>query len=295
MRVSRREREPRPCQTLDIPHVAHARPDVCTQIFTPVRTMTIFWRPQARSWYFSPVPRLLWFTAIDRRVVRTRPRPQAIDDLVRILHEGLDVPTWECRTKQNELLLGITPHRVYAYLGRTNEDLGPNAIVVDADAFSGQLSPFDTGGLVAHIKPVAEGSDADKRAYLASLTWELSDLATLLNKYPSFVNPHLKQYLDGVRAPNYDGPHVVLGQGLPHAIWRNPEAVWSWWTWEVRSQRIDVARLFAWTCTPGDYADIIRRAETIYPDPDWIVRLEGTYRQGGTGFIVEELRALQAA
>jgi len=61
----------------------------------------------------------------------------------------------KCTTRQNELVLGM-PACAYAYLGKTVPDFGDAALAFPFDDIAGHMSPFDTGGLVEHIKPVSE-------------------------------------------------------------------------------------------------------------------------------------------
>lgn len=104
---------------------------------------------------------LYWFHAFERG---------SPGEIVRVLVEGADpYPNPITSTSRNEAELGITPARVYAYLGRTCDAFGHRAVAIQFGAVTGELSPFDTGGLVGHIQPVCRWSPRKPRAIFYSL------------------------------------------------------------------------------------------------------------------------------
>jgi hypothetical protein len=141
---------------------------------------------------------LLWFHAFDRG---------SPDAVVGVLNEGpVPNPNPKSSTQRNEAILGIDGPCVYAYLGRTSTAFGQRAVALMQEALIGMVSPFDTGGLVSHIKPVRDWEDDEKREFLRGHSWATDELPVLLALYPGDLTA---DYLDG-RCPAEEGPHLRL-------------------------------------------------------------------------------------
>ncbi len=225
---------------------------------------------------------LLWFHSFNRGdpaeivlVVTAGPHPN---------------PSTTTTTYHNETVLGLNAH-VYAYLGRTVDKFGDRAIVVARDALKGAASPFDSGGLVGHIPPVAAEPAARKIAFLHAFTWSTDDLDGLLAQYPS--DDWVEQYIAGER-PLVPGPHAVLQPavcGPEFDTWSHSANSWPAWTWEGRSEsRIEVGdKLCRWTCKAVEYADL------CFDDvaSEAIAGLSAAYVRGGVSILVARLAEMQ--
>jgi|GEM_PF-2317052 len=249
---------------------------------------------------------LFWFHAFNRH----HPKLDSDDDneepltdedaVVRVLREGpRPHPNPASETRQYEQRLNITPHRVYAYLGRTLEAFGDNAIVLPPNGLiGGQMSPFDTGGLINKIAPVSQLVDNEKCVYLAAFSFQLAtEKGAVLERYPSTSAELVKHYLEAQRPHDGDGPHHHWPGGPQHPIWTS-NTDWRAWTWEGRAEpeHFLVATLRHWTCSPSMHARIIDSAERRYgEDEAWLLRLAETYEEGGVGLLVERLKDEQAA
>jgi hypothetical protein len=203
-------------------------------------------------------------------------------------------PDANCTTRRNEAALGIASS-VYAYLGKTVPDFGDAAFALPLGAVTGQISPFDTGGLVKHIAPVAGWDDDARRAYLAAFTWPTSDRDTRLAAYPG---SDLNGYLNGNR-PLHAGPHGAWPNAQVAAIWNEPSNSWRAWTWEARSKgrMPKPSSLRAWSCSPAMHQEIQEYAakSTKKAEVAFVAKLLTTYVRGGVSRLVADLRAEQAA
>src|SRR4051812_2917142 len=134
---------------------------------------------------------MFWFHAF---------RSGTMEEAFRVLHEGPAPPPASVKpdTRELESLLSIAEPRVYCYLGRTSDSFGPFAVAVSRslDDAPGDVSPFDTGGLVKKIAPVHGWPEADKRLYLKGYTWSASELDELLRIYPSTSRDRGMAYLE---------------------------------------------------------------------------------------------------
>lgn len=231
---------------------------------------------------------LLWFHAFSRK---------RLDDVLSALRTGPTVNPQRCRTHENEDDLGLGRH-VYAYIGRTLPDFGDVAFALPLNAFSGQMSPFDTGGLVAHIAPVCTWQKSERRKYLNEYSWSTSTRATLLRSYPSTTQSKLNDYLDGV-PPSGSGPHAFWTGKTVAAIWKNSPSDPRPWTWEGRSPgTLSVAGgIHAWSCPPALFEEITARSEKAKSQQDmaFFDTLVDRYRRGGVSSLVTSLREEQAA
>lgn len=238
----------------------------------------------------TDTPSLLWFHAFDRTAVEG-----IVDVLVSGPRPNTDPAT---PTRRNEITIGIDPPCVYAYLGRTTDAFGKRAIAVRLDALDGNVSPFDTGGLIQHIYPVCEQTNSQKQDYLQSHTWSSLELPSLLTQYPGQA---LVDYLAGQR-PGHDGPHLYLDVSGPvENIWSDTRNNWQSWTWEGRSDRCLHAgeQLVGWTCHPDEYSVLMTEVLCRYTDDEaetlGIDKLPVKYHRGGVSELVSGLRHLQEA
>lgn len=202
--------------------------------------------------------KLLWFHAFRRSTVV---------DVIDVLRRGPGYnPDPACRTRRNEAALGL-PASSYAYLGKTVPDFGDVGFAFPFDEITGEMSPFDTGGLVAHIKPVSEREDAEKRAFLGAYTFNTRNRKRLLAAYPGSSRKATLSYLRGEPPNAHDGPHRVWPSGAVTdpaiaAIW-NADNSWQAWTWEARARRrLPVKTVHRWSCSAVLHARIREYAET---------------------------------
>ncbi|HND30844.1 MAG TPA: hypothetical protein PLA94_12630 [Myxococcota bacterium] len=217
-------------------------------------------------------------------------------DIAKVLCDGADpYPNPATSTSQNEAKLGITPARVYAYLGRTSDTFGDRAVAVRFDAPTGELSPFDTGGLIDHIRPVCSwSSDTAKTSFLRAYTWKSESLSKLLRNYPGAA---ITSYLQGERPEPADPSEVWTHRHQSVKLWSTPQNEWRAWTWEIRSPgRLPTGeRLIAWTCDPDERQSILNALrDLVLPEQDhWVDLLSKKYVKGGVAALVEKLRKHQ--
>ncbi len=240
----------------------------------------------------------LWFHAFDRK---PGPNGEAddVDAIVRALHDG---PTCETPaddgTQTNETLLEIEPSCVYAYLGTSTDVFGDNVLALTRARDSDHVSPFDTGGLVKHIQPVASFDPPSlKVAFLASYSWDASDMPALLSHYPGEQEVSRERYLRG-DPPEHLGPHLIWADRTPANMWRDSGNTWHAWTWELRAATsLTVDGLLYWSCAPSLYDDILRAARRLYgdSDADWAINFAAKYRAGGSGNLANDMYADQLA
>ncbi|PRQ08791.1 hypothetical protein ENSA7_14230 [Enhygromyxa salina] len=201
-------------------------------------------------------------------------------------------------TGQLELELRISPARVYCYLGRTLETFGEWSIAFHNPDFKvfGEVSPFDTGGLVRKISPVCTWERERRQTFLHSYTWSESQRQELLQEHPGL--DFLSDYLDLTRAwsPPHSGPHEVWNDKPAAAIWRgNPD--WRSWTWEGRFDTFKAERVVAWSSPPSFYAQLLdwHDSEADDDEAEWFRTFFQKYISGGTGALVRELVGRQLA
>lgn len=236
----------------------------------------------------SPVSKLLWFHAFNRDTVK---------EVIDVLRSGPGFnPKPTCRTRLNEARLGLPPH-VYAYIGTTVPTFGDAGFAIPLDAFDGEMSPFDTGGLVDHTPPVSGWDDAEKQKYLADYTWKTRNRRALLAKYPTLMRARVLAYLSG-KKPAHDGPHAVWSKTVA-AIWKTDAAGWQSWTWEGRTpMRMKLSGpVHAWSCTAPIYEKVCEYAESVASGAEqrFLDELLDRYVRGGVSHMVAELREEQAA
>lgn len=231
------------------------------------------------------LPGLLWFHAFNRKDVA---------GVVEVLRKGPKYhPDRNSPTRRHEKELGIKPPRVYAYLGRTLELFGSNALVLPLDAIDGEMSPFDSGGLVKRIKPIDTFQGAQRQKYLQDYSWATGGKTRLLNVYPSGDGTKLKRYMAGKKPSGHDGPHDLWTGKEIAAIWKLNED-WRAWTWEARSaEPLDCSQLVKWTCAPSDYPHIVK--ELASRDFARLRALVPCYVKGGVSNLVTQLRLEQVA
>jgi hypothetical protein len=234
--------------------------------------------------------RFLWFHAFRRNTER---------ELVGVLRDGPTPRTTACKTHANEDHLGI-PRSVYAYLGKTIEEFGEAAFVVEQSVLTGNISPFDTGGLVEHIAPIRTWPQDEKRKFLSANTWPHTKLGSCLSQYPGTADPLRRRYLDGGAPVGLEGPHVISGVDPRANSWNDPANDWRAWTWEIRSADrfpIHPHDIYKWTCPAAQRSEIERIAlSTTDPhEQQAILVLLSKYHRGGVSRLVYDLCAEQAA
>ena len=223
-------------------------------------------------------PALHWFHATKR---------QTASDYIEIFSAGCRPSPHPTETKQLELHLSIIEPHVYCYLGRTLEQFGDFCIVLKPDEMpTGEMSPFDSGGLARKIKPVSGWGQADQKAYLSSFSFQTTNIQTNISTYPA---TDVDAYL-AAEKPAADGPHK-LWAGPSADIWKlNTD--WRAWTWEGRWKTLPTAHhLLAWTCSPALWPNILAAVEShsaSFP-LDFMER----YRPGGVSALVSAMRKEQ--
>ena len=227
----------------------------------------------------------MWFHAFNR---------ENVADAVDVLMNGpRHHPDENNATRRHERLLGIEPPRVYAYLGRTIPTFGENALALHERGLIGQMTPFDSGGLVAKMQPAASLDPDAKLNYLRKATWSTRTRNALLAAYPTSAKKSWNAYLDG-RRPVPAGPHEVWSRCEVAAIWReNTDDDWRCWTWEGRATTLDLSALRAWTCVPGRTKEIVEFIRNN--EGEAAPRLLARFRHGGVSKLVAELKSEQAA
>lgn len=179
------------------------------------------------------------------------------------------------------------------------EAFGDNALCVPKDALAGHASPFDTGGLVAHISPVNGWENRAKRNFLNKYSWPTGDLNARLLQYPTAAPELVLNYLDGGR-PSPSGPDAVWGSedsSPAAAIWHEETNSLQAWLWEGRvpGQWRSAPRLAHWSCAPARYAEILKFGETLSSEADVgkLAQLMDRYVHGGVSAMVNRLLRLQ--
>jgi hypothetical protein len=207
---------------------------------------------------------LLWMHAMNRATPA---------ELVAALRDGPRPPTSTGNTQQLELELEMKTRNVYAYLGRTLEAFGSTVIALSNNAaLTAEASPFDTGGLVKHAKPVCDWPNAERNGYLQDFTWPGGEeLETALTKYPG---NNVAEYLNIDWRPRDKGPTSVWPerraspkeasvhdeQPREDTLWSSENADWRCWTWEARwPEHLDTRDLVAWSCAPHLYPKVLNR------------------------------------
>ncbi len=216
---------------------------------------------------------LVWFHAF---------RGRSIPEVFTVLKEGPEPnPLPTCKTKMNEAALGIDPPQVYAYLGRTYEECLDACLMLSLPAPGGQVSPFDTGGLVGHIGPVNGWDVDDRKIFLLEYTWPSDEIEDLVEAYPTLDQPAVNAYVQGA-APAHAGPHLVWTGRTPAEIWL-PANEWPAWTWELRcAGRLPTGeRIARWTGAPGMYPLLVEYIENNPDRADDLIELLDTYFEGG--------------
>jgi hypothetical protein len=194
--------------------------------------------------------------------------------------------------------LGIFPERLYGYLGRTLERFGSFAFAVASISSRGEMSPFDTGGLVHRMPPVSTWTSALRQQFLRDYSWPTSSLATLITAYPGSNVADLERYLNTSQRPVQRGPHQVWTSKMQADIWA-VGTHWCAWTWEGRFEvSIPVGdQLVGWTCTPTSYGEILRWGDTEATDleRDLLQTVLPKWIGGGVATLVEHLKARQVS
>lgn len=234
----------------------------------------------------------LWFHAFGRSTAQ---------ETLEVLRQGPAFnPSPNCTTRLNEGILAIAPPHVYAYLGRTLDVFGNTAVTLPIDALAGSVSPFDTGGLVAHIVPLRDWPEDARRAYLARYSWPSNQLPILLNAYPTATPARRRAYLNCDR-PTVAGPHDLWPTDDEHfvaSIWAAPNEFRSW-LWEGRSpNHLPInENLVGWSCPNTTYGEIRRQAEDAAAPADiaWFESLLLKYVDGGVSGLILSLRDAQEA
>jgi hypothetical protein len=261
--------------------------------------------------------RLLWFHAFSR---------SGVADIFDVLLRGPEPPTFRTRTKDNEDHLGIAPPRSYCYLGRTIDAFGDAALVFGSTSVpKGTMSPFDTGGLVKHIKPIDTWDQDARRKLLTTFSWPTAEMAVVLAEYPT--SALAADYLDLNKVPNPPGPHAVWPSKVEASkveaskvdapkveaskveaskvdapkvedpkreanIW-NDRNDWRAWTWEGRFDGLlpSALNVVRWTCPPTRYPEIRAHAESVSnaDTQTMLTEMMSRYVHGGVGALVKTL------
>lgn len=229
---------------------------------------------------------LLWFHAFDRK-------PNRLTDVLAVLKNGAMAAGQgsKSQTAANEECLKL-PSSAYAYLGRGSDQFGVNALTLPLETTlpGGAVSPFDTGGLVAHIAPVKGWADADKAAFVAEYTWPSSEVKARLKEYPT--QRRLSAYLNGA-PPQVDGPHK-LWAGREAKIWNGSGNTWQAWTWELRVQQLPAGRKMKhWTAPYKVFLELMKRAASDEDNAQWYEFLAQTYVPGGLSQLIRLIREEQ--
>jgi hypothetical protein len=227
---------------------------------------------------------LFWFHATRR---------STIAEYLAILRSGCQPAPFKNDTQQLEMNLQIAPARVYCYMGRTLEQFGEFCIVFDpAQMPVGEMSPFDTGGLVHKIPPVRDWPAIDRVDYLAALSFSTGDREAHMRAYPA---TRRQAYLDCER-PGEDGPHILWPAAPVAEIWKLGTH-WRAWTWEGRWDVLPVStNVRAWSCSPALFMDLLEAIEGNDDIPTAVVdTFLARFRPGGVGALIADLRVEQAA
>lgn len=237
-------------------------------------------------------PGLFWaraFSLNDARLANT------------LVHGPTPHPDPTSSVRLDETALGIAPPRVYFYLNQLLPEFGETGVLLRADSLTGELSPFDSGGLLDHIIPVKMWPLDAKRAFLRKYTFDIAELGSLLGLHPG--DGLLASYQRQER-PTARGPHAYWGAAppIPQAeadteppfevrgsgadIWRenDPRA----WYWEARPapQQI-VWTIVSWSSSR--YPAIMEAAaRDTSIDEVALGGLVATYRDGGASRMLQE-------
>lgn len=236
--------------------------------------------------------RLLWFHAFNRSTV---------GEVIEVLRRGpAPNPNPKSTTRLNEQELGIR-NSAYAYLGKTVPDFGDVAFAFPFDEIVGEMSPFDTGGLVKHVVPVRDLDRDGKRQFLDAFTFSSRNRKRLVADYPGTSRRQLQAYLKGTKPGHASGPHDVWPSGKIEptvaAIW-NPSNSWQAWTWEGRAPgRLTFSTLHRWSCAATLFIKIRDYAErsTVKADEPFFDALLGAHVRGGVSQMVAGLEPEQLA
>ena len=232
---------------------------------------------------------LLWFHAFHRPTVH---------EVIDVLRRGPSFnPDPTRRTRKNEATLGLPPS-VYAYLGKTIPSFGDVAFALPSNALSGEMAPFDTGGLVDHILPVRDADEVEKRAVLRTFSFATRTRRQHLSRYPGTTRDAVAAYLQGQRPRAFDGPHRVWPSNVRPAIaaiWV-PSNSWRAWTWEGRvTKRLPTnGTVYRWSCTPALLQRIREYAEeAMGAEGRFLETLLTEHVPGGVSHLVRSLHAEQ--
>jgi hypothetical protein len=215
--------------------------------------------------------------------------------LVDVLRRGPTCnPSSRCRNDEKDLDL---PACVYAYLGRGEPAFGECGFILKFGDFLGFVSPFDTGGLLTHTKPIDVEELSVKQQYIKSFTWKVTSadsMRALVSEYPGNEEAALRAYQNGEH-PKHHGPHDVWHSawaGTPFPIWRDNVAARAR-TWEGRiPNALPTPDIVAWSCPTSLYEQVQGLADAATgKDLDWFVSLFAKYVQGGVGQMLRELVA----
>jgi hypothetical protein len=227
---------------------------------------------------------LLWFHAYRRKTV---------DEMITVLTRGADpTPPGLSRTRMNEARLGLPPAS-YVYLGRTHEDFGSAAFALEQHNFMGLMSPFDTGGTIENIKPLAGWADKKRASYVAKYSWSTADFEAVVGAYPAADPAFVAAYVAAER-PSHAGPHAIWLDRPKADIWLLNDD-WRAWTWEGRcAGPIQTGyRILHWSCQPHVFDRIQQRIEDASTDFDLLVSLTSRYVPGGVSALIDKMRAYQ--
>lgn len=225
----------------------------------------------------------LWFRAFDRATA---------DQLLDALENGdTPSPNPSSTTKLNEQVLQIAPPHVYAYLAALNPSFGKNAVALNENVCSsGTVTPFDTGGAVGHIQPLATMKPAQRCAILKACSWPGSAFASKRKQWPGTSDVSWDDYVR-LQMPPGGGPHTPFKLGAQVPIW-HAKNQWQAWIWELRVPGVMPfgAAIRRWTCTTELMAAMRARARS---DAAFLTRLAPLlprYIDGGSSVLLESLR-----
>ncbi len=169
---------------------------------------------------------MLWFHSFNRNSLEERV-DVLIDGKAPSNRQGKD-------TLEAEEVLEIDGPCVYAYFGRSDEVFGRSCIAIKIQNCDGDVTPFDTGGLMRKIKPIADWNAEDKAKYLKQYSWPFDKFDAVYAQYPGNDDENVNAYKDSVK-PKWEGPHDIWGGALVSNIWSDKNE-WRAWIWELRSR-----------------------------------------------------------
>jgi hypothetical protein len=231
---------------------------------------------------------MLWYHAFNRNTT--------LEIMKVLIEEAHPNPDPDCRTQRNERALGISAPHTYAYLGRPCIAFGQTAVALMLDSLAFTVSPFDTGGLVENLPPVASLPSGERQAYLQAYSWPSTHVHVLLGEHPGPQPERVKHYRTGV-PPAAAGPYEVWARADGADIWRRAASStkdypWRAWMWEARVAGPIAMRskILAWSCPSHIYEELRVLAEGL-TDPADVAAFEDLVDKYVDGGVIALARA----